>query len=68
MMSPKDTSLKEEEVADVVKQNKMESNRRECRILLSRPKLCLTTFYNSGVYGTHEGEGVGREKRDGKVA
>ena len=39
-----------------------------CRILLSRPKLCLTTFYSSGVYGTHEGEGVGCRKRDRKMA
>ena len=39
-----------------------------CRILLSQPKLRLTTFYGSGVYGTHEGEGVGRGNRDGKMA
>ena len=38
-----------------------------CRILLSRHKLCLTTFYGSGIYGTHESERVICGRRDGKV-
>ena len=39
-----------------------------CRILLSRPKLHLTMFYDSGVYNTHVSKGVERGKRDGKMA
>ena len=35
---------------------------------MARPQLCLTTFYGSGVYGTHESERVERRRRDEKVA
>ena len=61
-MSPKNTSLVEEEGTDVGWTGK------RCRILLSQPRLRLTTFYDSDVYGTHESEGVGHGRRDGKVA
>ena len=39
-----------------------------CRILLSRPKLHLTTFYDNGIYGTYVSKGVGHGRRDEKMA
>ena len=57
MMSPKDTSLEEEEGADVGR------SKRDGGV-----ESCCRDLNCSGVYDTHEGEGVGRGKRDGKMA
>ena len=62
MMSPKDTSLEEEEGADVGR-SKRDRVGREGGV-----ESCCRDLNCSGVYGTHEGEGVGRGKRDGKMA
>ena len=49
--------------------NEMELNWREDQLNSTpRLKLRLTTFYGSGVYGTHESEMVGQRKRNRKVA
>ena len=68
MMSPKDTSLEEEEVVNVCQVERDGVRWEGGRILLSRPKLHLTTFYDNGIYGTYVSKGVGHGRRDEKMA
>ena len=68
-MSPSDTSLEEEEGADVDEADRDGADMREELLTqIASTKLCLAMFNGSGVYGTHDREVVGKGKRNRKMA
>ena len=73
-MSHSDTSLEEEEEADVDEADQdgderegAEQEGEAVKIRLLWPKLRLATFNGSGVYGTHDRKIGGRRKRNRKI-